>query len=344
MPLKMRVRICAAVVTSSAFSFLAPPMSSQQSSNPQTPAMAPTSAATAQGASANQSTTKPPSPGVMKPRVATSVTAWGLLNEAAASDKTRDRSDAIAVLTILDTNRKAISILSGALKDKDEGIRVLAATSLGGVRARASIPALREALNDESPQVAFAAAQALWKMDDRSGRDVFYEILDGERKATPSLLKSKMHEANQDMHSPTALALIGINEASGALLGPFSMGVSMIEEAAKNSSAPIQSLCAEMLAGDDNKTTVDEMEGALSDKNWTVRAAAARALAKLNAGRALPELKDMMLNDKSQPARFAAAAAIVKLDEHPATRKSSAPDSAPASPEQSTRPRADKST
>jgi HEAT repeat protein len=234
--------------------------------------------------------------------------------------------------------------MSGALKDKDDGVRVLAATSLGEIKARAAIPALREALDDKSAQVAFAAAQALWKMDDRSGRDVFYEILDGERKASPSLLKSKMHEANQDMHSPSALALISINEASGALLGPFSMGVSMIEEAAKNSSAPIQSLCAQMLADDNNKTTVDELEDALSDKNWTIRAAAARALAKLNATRALPDLKDMMLNDKSQPARFAAAAAIVKLDEHPATRKSKAPDSAPSKPELSTRPPTDKST
>jgi len=68
--------------------------------------------------------------------------------------------------------------------------------------------------------------------------------------------------------------------------------------------------------------TIDELRDALSDKNWTIRAAAARALAKLNAVIALPDLKDMMENDKSQPARFAAAAAIVKFSGH-AVQKSS---------------------
>jgi HEAT repeat protein len=102
--------------------------------------------------------------------------------QAANSDKFRDRSDAVSSLTILDHDRKAIAVISNALDDKDETVRMLAATSLGDIKAKSAIPKLRTALDDKSPQVGFAAAQALWKMGDRSGRDIFYEVLDGERR------------------------------------------------------------------------------------------------------------------------------------------------------------------
>jgi HEAT repeat protein len=240
--------------------------------------------------------------------------AWALLMQGFTSGKFRDRSDAISALTILDQDRRAISALSDALNDKEYAIRVLAVTSLGDIKARSAIPQLRDTMyNDKSPEVSFAAAQALWKMGDRSGRDVFYEVLDGERKVKPNLIKSKMQEARMEMHDPKALALIGVNEASGAFLGPFSMGVSMVEEYAKSSGTSTQALCAQMLAMDDSRDTVNELTYALDDKNWTVRAAAAKSLAKLGVRPALPQLKDMMVNDKSQPARFAAAAAVIRL-------------------------------
>jgi HEAT repeat protein len=204
------------------------------------------------------------------------------------------------------------------------------------MKARSAIPQLQDAMdNDKSPQVSFAAAQALWKMDDRAGRDVFYEVLDGERKVKPGLIKSKMHEARMEMHDPKALALIGVNEASGAFLGPFSMGVSMVEEYAKNNGTSTQALCAQLLALDDSRETVDELTYALGDKNWTVRAAAARSLAKLGVRAALPQLKDMMAEDKSQPARFAAAAAVIRLSGRPARIAKPANSSAPAAPEAS---------
>ncbi|HVB58054.1 MAG TPA: HEAT repeat domain-containing protein [Candidatus Acidoferrales bacterium] len=239
--------------------------------------------------------------------------AWALLRQGAASDKFQDRSDALSALTILDSDRRALSLIENGLSDKEESIRVLAAASLGVVKARSAIPKLKAALDDTSPQVSFAAAQSLWKMGDRSGRDIFYEILNGERKTTPGVIQGKINQARRDMRDPKALALIGINEASGALLGPFSMGVSLVEEYAKGNGATVQSLCAQLLASDHSHRTAEELTDALGDKNWPVRAAAARSLAQLRYARAIPQLKDMMEDDKSRPARFAAAAAIVRL-------------------------------
>jgi HEAT repeat protein len=249
----------------------------------------------------------------LKSKAEVRAAAWALLKQGVASEKARDRSDAVSALTVLDQDREAISLVAAGLKDKETSIRVLAAVSLGEMKARSAIPQLKDALDDDSAQVSFAAAQALWKIGDRSGRDILYEVLNGERKTGPGLVKGKMDKMRQEMHDPKALALIGINEASGAFLGPFSMGVSFIEEYAKNNSAPIQAVCAKLLSSDNSRDTVNELRDALADKNWAVRAAAARALAKMNHPEAIPQLRDMMQYDKEQPARFAAAAAIILL-------------------------------
>jgi HEAT repeat protein len=238
-----------------------------------------------------------------------------MLTDAISSDKARSRSDAVSALSIVGPDRRAVRTVENELDDKDEGIRALAATSLGDMRARSAIPKLRKAMNDPSPRVSFAAAQALWTLGDHSGRDLLYDVLIGERKATEGVVKSHVDKVKKDLHDPKTLALIGINEASGAFLGPFAMGISFAEEYAKDSSAPVQARCANLLASDNTSDTAEQLASALDDKNWIVRAAAAKALAEMNRRQMVPKLKDMMETDKDEPARLVAAAAILKLSE-----------------------------
>lgn len=107
-----------------------------------------------------------------------------MLVDASGSDKTQERSDAISALSVLGSDRRSIELVAKALDDEDQDIRAQAARSLGDMKARAAIPALRKAIDDPSPVVSFDAAQALWKMHDRSGRDLFYDLLLGQRKAS----------------------------------------------------------------------------------------------------------------------------------------------------------------
>jgi HEAT repeat protein len=268
-------------------------------------------------------------------------TAWKMLTDGVNSDKYPTRSDAIAALAILETDRRAVRLMIKALEDKNPIIRVQAAASLGDIKARAAIPTLRVALDDKEPQVSFAAAQALWNMGDRSGREDFLEILSGERKTQPGIIESNIAKAKAEMHDPKGLVLIGINSASQAMLGPGSLGVSAVEELATNKTAPVEALCAKLLGDDDNPDSVGELKEALGDKNWTVRAAAAHSLANMNHPEAIPLLQNMMMNDKKEAARFAAAAAIIRLDERqrgrldrraaaPATSASPTPAAQPA--------------
>ena len=239
--------------------------------------------------------------------------AWQMLEEAVSSEKVRSRSDGFSAISILKADPHAIRRMAQGLQDKDAGVRALAATSLGRMDATSAIPALRKAMNDPSPVVSFAVAQALWSLGDHSGRELLYEVLAGERKTKPGVIQSNIEQIKKDLHDPKTMALIGIDQASGAFLGPFSMGVSVVEEYAKNTSSPVQAYCASLLSQDDTPGTIEQLSLALDNNNWTVRAAAAKALAQMRDRKVIPKLEEMMETDKQPAARLAAAAAIVKL-------------------------------
>ena len=290
--------------------------------SPAAPAAAKPKAATTVKPSA--ATAAKPSATAAKPRVATAAkpsaassdavaNAWKLLNDATMSKKYTNRSDAISALVVLSSDQRAVGMIEHGLSDSSIRIRVLAAVSLGEIGARSAIPALRAALDDRSPEVSFAAAQALWKMGDHSGRNFFYEILEGGRKTQPGIIQGQITKARQDLQDPKAMLLIGINAASGAMLGPGALGVSAIEELAINKSTPVQALCAKLLAEDDTPDTVTELKLALEDKNWLIRAAAARSLAAMKHPEVTPRMRTMMETDKKDAVRYAAAAAFIRL-------------------------------
>lgn len=260
-------------------------------------------------------------------------TARAWLIAGASSDNVADRSSTISALTILKYDPEAIGLIESGLEDRDVTIRVLAVTSLGSMKARVAIPRLRKALDDDSAQVDFAAAQALWAMGDQSGRDVLYQVLDGSRKTGPGLIQGKINDAKQDIHNPKKLAMIGVNQASGAFLGPFSIGVSFVEDYAKHNSSPVQAVCAKLLASDQSERTLAELIDALGDNSWVVRAAAARALGEIDRPEALPGLKEVLEDDDQSAAQFAAAAAIVRITRTHSVRQETRP--APVLPSQS---------
>ena len=309
----------------------APPRPSSHAAAPKT--------ATTQPRAQAAKPTQPKSPTVSSAPADPVAAAWKMLDDGVHSDKYPRRSDALSALAVLGTTQRSVDMMVNALDDKQAVIRLLAATSLGEVKARSAIPALRAALDDKEPQVSFAAAQALWNMADRTGRNDFYAILQGARKTQPGLVKGKIELAEQELHQPKSLVLIGVNSASSALLGPGALGVSAVEELAANHLAPAQALCASLLAEDDTPETVQELKQALGDKSWIVRAAAARALANLDHPEVIPQLTAMMQNDGRYPARFVAAAAIIRLDQQqrlgptaPAAREPVPPQPVPPKP------------
>lgn len=174
------------------------------------------------------------------------------------------------------------------------------------------IPVLRQALDDPAPEVNFAAAVSLWKMHDLSGINVLYGVLTGERKASDTLVKSEMHEANKDMHDPATLAKIGAKQGAYALLGPFGIGLDAARLMMKSNNAnSARVLTVTLLSDDHSEETKKGFIAALGDKNYFVRAASARALGKFH-GKDVTDALLAAFDDNKPSVRYMAAASYIR--------------------------------
>jgi HEAT repeat protein len=238
-------------------------------------------------------------------------TAWDILKQGLADKNPEKRRQAVTAIGSIGLTPDAIQQVEGALQDQDSLVRQTAAATLGQMKAKQSIPALKKLLDDAAPEVTFAAAKALWDMGDKSGRDLIEDVLTGQQKATESALSG----AKRKLHDPKALTLMGFKEASGVLLGPFNIGIIAAEQAFKDGGGGARALSATMLAQDCDAQTLRLLEySATSDKNWAVKAASARALGQCGNQEAIPRL-EQNLGDGREAVKFMSAAAIIRLSQ-----------------------------
>lgn len=267
---------------------------------------------TAPNAAAQPSTAATDAPHATTPQ-SPQQTAWTLLSKAATDHKDDKRQAAVLALSTLGSSPRAIRMVEKALlNDKEVEVRQTAASALAEMKAHSALPTLRNALDDKSAVVRFAAAKALWDLGDHSGRDVLIEVLEGESSPSEGFIKSSFEEADKKLHNPHELAMMGINEASGAFLGPFSMGVVLAERMAKDKTAGARALSATLLASDHDPRSVRDIDVALQDKNWAVREAAAKAIGHYPCKAVLADLEPL-LDDKKEEVKLMAAASILKI-------------------------------
>jgi HEAT repeat protein len=242
--------------------------------------------------------------------------AWTVLDRGAANEHVVQRSQALAALSTLGTNPRAVRRVEAALADKDWSVRQAAVAALGQMQAKASVPKLQPLLKDEAPEVSFAAAKVLWDLGDRSGHDILLEILAGERRDSPGLVRTQLRDARSKLRNPAGLLLMGAKEGVGMVFGPASTGITVVEELMKDNAASARVVATTLLATDTDPSAGQELAGALEDHNWIVRAAAAKALG-LHGDRALiPKLQGRLTDDR-EAVRYMAAASIVRLSAPP---------------------------
>jgi HEAT repeat protein len=237
--------------------------------------------------------------------------AWDTLRQGIADGNAAHRKTAIAATGTIGPATDAVQLVAGALRDKDTEVRQTAAGTLGEMGSSAAIPYLKTAL-DDSPEVSFTAAKALWSLGNSDSREILQEVLAGERKDAPS----KLHTALKKKLTPGQMALMGAEGAGGALLGPASIGITAVREAVKDTkgdaSAPGRAEAAGILGKDDDPYALTLLEWALGDQNWAVRLAVAKALGERGNQETIPKLSSL-LNDSRHVVRYMAAASMIRL-------------------------------
>jgi HEAT repeat protein len=239
--------------------------------------------------------------------------AWNMLTNAAHDPKHPDvRIQALAALGTLGINSRAGTLIAAAMKDPDVDVRTAAVLAAGQTKNRDLTTNLRTMLDDKEPQVAFASAITLWKMNDRSGEDILIAVVDGDRKATAGLRDSAIHTMNKDLHSPATLARIGALQAGSMLLGPFGIGITAYEYMHKNGGGDSARVTAiEQISQEKTNPIRTNLISALNDKDPGVRAAAAKALGKDYHDSAVSDALLPVFDDSKRPVRLTAAAAYI---------------------------------
>jgi hypothetical protein len=233
--------------------------------------------------------------------------AWQILDTACTGDKTGDRATAIRVLGLLPNDGKARQLAEEALGDDKSEVRSAAAAALGDMRARVSIPKLREALDDKDPSVALAAAHSLELMHDVSAYGVYYEVLTGERKTGKGLIASQA----SILKDTKKMAQLGFEEGIGFI--PFAgIGWGAFKMITKDDSSPVRAAAAKVLAKDPDPDTTKALADAAGDKSWLVRVAALEALAKRGDPSVLDTAESCM-SDEKDAVKYTAAAAVLRL-------------------------------
>jgi HEAT repeat protein len=245
-------------------------------------------------------------------------TAWGMLKTALSDTKTQARQarlDAVTALGTLSDFALAQKLLRDAAQDSDRYLRFAAVAAMGASKAQLFIPELKAALKDNAPEVSFAAAVGLWKMNDRSGESILYAVLAGERKVKQGAVGSGLHQADQDLHSPSKLAEIGAEQGAYALLGPVGFGVDAFRMTHKgnNGNSP-RVLTATLLADDNSKATMQQFLDALEDRDSFVRAAAARELGDYR-GKQVTDALQGAFDDPKPVVRLMAAASYIRASQ-----------------------------
>jgi len=243
--------------------------------------------------------------------------AWDVLVKGVDENDAAHRKAAIAATGTIGPMKAAVEMVERGLQDKDVQVRQIAAATLGEMGAREAISNLKKAL-DDSPEVSFTAAKALWSLGDKeSSRDILQAVLVGQRKDGPSKLRGAMRSAKKTM-TPGQLALMGSKEASGAFLGPASIGITAMQKALKEtktgSGAAGRSIAAELISKDNDPYSLTLLEWAVGNSNWAVRLSVAKSLGECGNEGTIAKLEPL-LSDEQRSVRYMAAASIVKLSQ-----------------------------
>lgn len=235
--------------------------------------------------------------------------------ERALKDKNPDtRKEAVLALSLAGPREPFLSMLDSMLADKDVQVRLAVVASLVDLKTKRTAAYLKEALNDEVPEVSFAAARALWALNDPAGREALLSVLGGETKTASGFFTREKRDTLRMMHTPKGMFLFALKQGVGFVPVPgLGTGIASMQGLLSDPGVSGRATAALLLGRDKDADTLQALRDALWDKDWSVRAAAVHSLALRNDTSVESDLLPLF-DDKKEAVRLRAAAGYLRLE------------------------------
>jgi hypothetical protein len=244
---------------------------------------------------------------------ATEEKSRAILDKALKEKNPDTRKQAVIALSLIGPRDPFAAQLESMLDDKDVEVRLATIASLVDLKNVRTSAALHRALNDDVPEVSFAAARALWSLKDPSGKESLLSILSGETKASSGFFTKQKREGLRMMHTPKTMFMFAVK--TGAALAPIpglGAGVSSMQGLLTDPGVSGRATAALLLGQDKDQQTLAALRDALTDKDWSVRAAAVHSIALRNDASLAPDILPL-LEDTKEPVRLRAASGYLRL-------------------------------
>ena len=244
---------------------------------------------------------------------ATDAQCTEILQHALDAGNPATRQQAVSALSLASGSGPLFDQLERMLQDKDVKVRQAVVASLADVKSERATAALKKALEDPVPEVSFAAAKALWARQDPVGRTALLAVLEKKSKNSSNFFSKQKREGLRMMHTPRTTFLFAAKEGIGFVPVPgLGEGVASMQGILASSGVPGRASATLLLGADRDPATIDALRGALSDKVWSVRAAAVHSISLRNDPALKKELEPL-LTDAKEPVRLRAAAGYLRL-------------------------------
>jgi HEAT repeat protein len=237
------------------------------------------------------------------------------LLDSALKDKNPDtRKHAVQALSLVSASGPWLAQIEAMLDDKDVEVRLAALTSLVDLKGAGTIPTLKKALESDVPEISFAAAKALWALNDPAGRDALIAVVDGETKASSGFITRKKREALRMLHTPkTMFMFMLVTGANFAPVPGLGGGISSLQGILGDPTVSGRAAAALLLSNEKTPQVLEALRDALADSSWSVRAAAVHVIALRNDPALEADLIPL-LDDKKDAVRVRAAAGYLRLE------------------------------
>ncbi len=234
--------------------------------------------------------------------------------EQGAADSDPDVRREVSVALGLPSRRDSTTnLLEKLAADKDHLVREAALVSIGDLRDPRLAKPAHDALEDEVPEVAFAAARTLFKLNQPAGKQLLIEIVQKEARGKTGFVRAKLRDAARHMSRPKSAMLFVAQQGVGFVPVPgLGEGFSAMGSLVGDPDFSARATALIVLSSDRSPEVRNQIEQAFNDSDWSMRAAATQIAASRNERswrfRLVP-----LFEDTNRRVRYRAAAAFLRL-------------------------------